>query len=239
LQSQVAHKQQQQQQHQANTSYVCNTPSWNNNYMTLAAAEPTPRKTMLPTENYIIKQSNTQCYSQANNSSAALKSQGQLMYQPTTGVGKKDAMLSDGCDMYKNTLTNNSNNNNNINNNNDSTTQCNRNYNNNMPNNNSSKQQYADTSLWEPTDTTNNNLMAAIPQNFQIPGDINMSSQALIKNYQINRNNFINSAKYRQYLKSHRIHPYMMTGSCINNGFPQMASVFPHHQMQQVPCYNV
>lgn len=54
------------------------------------------------------------------------------------------------------------------------------------------------------------------------------------------------SGKYRQYLRSHRLHPYMMTGNMP--GVAQSmsaASQFPHlngnvfPQIQQVSCYNV
>lgn len=43
--------------------------------------------------------------------------------------------------------------------------------------------------------------------------------------------NILTTGKYRQYLRTHRLHPYM---SMSTSAFPQMG-----HQMQQIPCYNV
>ncbi|XP_055382856.1 centrosomal and chromosomal factor-like [Condylostylus longicornis] len=68
------------------------------------------------------------------------------------------------------------------------------------------------------------------------------SSTAALLNRNIIDNDKING-KYRQYLKSHRIHPYLMSNtSNLGSTYSQLASVtnFPHHQqMQQMSCYNV
>lgn len=78
---------------------------------------------------------------------------------------------------------------------------------------------------WEPERSP----MAAIPRDYQAGPD----AMPLISNRD---DKHILSGKYRQYLRSHRLHPYM-TGS-TGSTFPQLTtSTFP--QMQQVSCYNV
>lgn len=78
---------------------------------------------------------------------------------------------------------------------------------------------------WEPERSP----MAAIPRDYQAGPD----AMPLISNRD---DKHILSGKYRQYLRSHRLHPYM-TGT-TGSTFPQLTtSTFP--QMQQVSCYNV
>lgn len=78
---------------------------------------------------------------------------------------------------------------------------------------------------WEPERSP----MAAIPRDYQAGPD----AMPLISNRD---DKHILSGKYRQYLRSHRLHPYM-TGS-TGSTFPQLTTTaFP--QMQQVSCYNV
>lgn len=79
---------------------------------------------------------------------------------------------------------------------------------------------------WEPERSP----MAAIPRDYQAGPD----AMPLISNRD---DKHILSGKYRQYLRSHRLHPYAMTGT-TGSTFPQLTtSTFP--QMQQVSCYNV
>lgn len=80
------------------------------------------------------------------------------------------------------------------------------------------------TGRWEPERSP----MAAVPRDYQAGPD---ATPILTRD-----DKHILSGKYRQYLRAHRLHPYMMAGSV--SSFPQLTSTaFP--QMQQVSCYNV
>ncbi|XP_059613408.1 centrosomal and chromosomal factor [Phlebotomus argentipes] len=79
---------------------------------------------------------------------------------------------------------------------------------------------------WEPERSP----MAAIPRDYQAGPD---ATPAVPRD-----DKHILSGKYRQYLRAHRLHPYMMATGSVSSSFPQLtASAFP--QMQQVTCYNV
>lgn len=96
--------------------------------------------------------------------------------------------------------------------------------NNNIPNSSASDFR-AGNVRWEPERSP----LAAIPRDYQAGPD----AMPIISNRD---EKHILSGKYRQYLRSHRLHPYM-TGS-TSSTFPQLTtSTFP--QMQQVSCYNV
>ncbi|XP_055684367.1 centrosomal and chromosomal factor [Lutzomyia longipalpis] len=81
---------------------------------------------------------------------------------------------------------------------------------------------------WEPERSP----MAAIPRDYQAGPD---ATPVIAPR---NDDKHILSGKYRQYLRAHRLHPYMMATGSVSSSFPQLtASAFP--QMQQVTCYNV
>ncbi|GAB0097576.1 Centrosomal and chromosomal factor [Sergentomyia squamirostris] len=81
---------------------------------------------------------------------------------------------------------------------------------------------------WEPERSP----MAAIPRDYQAGPD---ATPVIAPR---NDDKHILSGKYRQYLRAHRLHPYMMATGSVSSTFPQLtASAFP--QMQQVTCYNV
>ncbi|CAD7093712.1 unnamed protein product [Hermetia illucens] len=73
--------------------------------------------------------------------------------------------------------------------------------------------------------------MATVPSNYQAGPD---STPTIMRD-----DKHTLSEKYRrQYLRSHRLHPYMMTAGAVGSTFPQLtATAFP--QMQQVSCFNV
>lgn len=81
---------------------------------------------------------------------------------------------------------------------------------------------------WEPERSP----MAAIPRDFQAGPD---ATPVIAPR---NDDKHIYGGKYRQYMRAHRLHPYMMATGSVSSSFPQLtASAFP--QMQQVTCYNV
>ncbi|XP_055543528.1 centrosomal and chromosomal factor-like [Wyeomyia smithii] len=167
------------------------------------------------------------------------------MYRNPSVVGKRDAMLSGGCGVYSNSSNNN---------------------NNNTSINNSTELGLSTNGLWDSAALLEKSPMATIPRDYQAGPDhmscgkmvgagsaMLTSGHALLRSsnhHTSSSSNSINSSssyqsekvalfgKYRQHQRtSHRLHPYMMTGSMGGSFPPLMAPAFP--QMQQVSCYNV
>lgn len=157
-------------------------------------------------------------------------------------VGKRDAMLSGGCSIYSNSSSNS---------------------------NPSTDISSLSAGLW---DQTEKSPMATIPSNYQagpdsIPNNLNSNSnckkqriemennnhtqqhtqQQIHHQHITNNNNNSNliSGKYKEYLRSHRIHPYMMGAASVSAQSYSAASQYPRlngaafPQIQQVSCYNV
>lgn len=134
-------------------------------------------------------------------------------------VGKRDAMLSGGCSIYNaptnpNTNTNNSNNTTNNNNNNSNSLGTNGNV------------SRLCSGRWEPERSP----MAAVPRDYQAGPDTTPIS--------IRDDKYVLNGKYRQFLRSQRLHPYLMASGTATPSFPQLTST-AFQQMQQVSCYNV
>lgn len=100
---------------------------------------------------------------------------------------------------------------------------------------------------WEPERSP----MAAIPRDYQAGPDAtpihtnNNNNNNNSHNHNNNNNNNRDdklhalNGKYRQYLRSQRIHPYLMSTGGGGAAFPQLHSATAFQQMQPVSCYNV
>ncbi|XP_037922538.1 centrosomal and chromosomal factor [Hermetia illucens] len=159
---------------------------------------------------------------------AAVTMTGQSMYSKP--VGKRDAMLSGGCGVYSSATLHNSHTSHSTSGPNAALSTNNNSHA--CINNNNLSNCAAEVTLsnlrWDLPDRS---PMATVPSNYQAGPD---STPTIMRD-----DKHTLSEKYRrQYLRSHRLHPYMMTAGAVGSTFPQLtATAFP--QMQQVSCFNV
>jgi hypothetical protein len=122
-------------------------------------------------------------------------------------VGTRDAMLSGGCGLYSNNL--------------DSCLTTSGRW-----------ETHRSPTIVKPREYPSEPGEAIVPS-VAATSTISVSSQQLHHR----DDKYILSGKYRQYIRQHRLHPYIMSGPV--SSFPHQLTASGFSQMQQVSCYNV